>query len=550
VVDYIVVGGGPAACAVASRLTEDSNVSVTLLEQGSRDWNPYIHMPVTYFKTAKGNLLTRYKLEPQKHQNGIAPEMVQGRVLGGGSSVNAMVYMRGCPEDYDNWEANGCTGWSYKEVLPYFKRSEDNERFANDAHGQGGPLGVSDQRHTHYLTKAWVKAAQQLGIPFTADFNSGRQEGVGFYQVKMRNGLRCSAAVAYLNPARKRSNLQIKTGCQVLRVLVENGRAYGVEYREGGRVKVLRAEKEVIVSAGAVGSPTLLLRSGIGPAEHLRSVGVPVVHNLPGVGENFQDHVDMFLIYELTGAHSYDKYKKLHWQAWAGLQYLLFRNGPITSNICEGGLVWYGDDKDPLPNLQFHFLPGAGVEEGAETTPSGNGCTVNVYQTRPRSRGTVRLRDANPDTPPRVDPNYLSDPYDVDMLAEAVRLGMEIMDQPALKPFVAHVHRPRQPLATHEERVRFVRETAQGALHPSGACKMGVDEMAVVDPEFRVHGLQGLRVCDTSAMPSLVSGNTSAPSMMMGERLADFIKGRRSLLNTEKPVATASVVNLNANVGA
>ncbi len=530
-VDYIVVGGGPAACAVASRLTEDAQTSVTLLEQGSRDWNPYIHMPVTYFKTAKGNLLSRYKLEPQEAQGGATPEIVQGRVLGGGSSVNAMVYMRGNPEDYDNWEAMGCTGWSYKDVLPYFKRSEDNERFANDAHGQGGPLGVSDQRHTHYLTKAWVKSAQQIGIPFNPDFNSGKQEGVGFYQVKMRHGRRCSAAVAYLNPARKRSNLKIKTGCEVTRILVENGRAVGVEYRQGGTTKTLRANKEVIVSAGAIGSPTLLLRSGIGPAEHLRSVGVPVVHDLPGVGENLQDHVDMFLIYDLTGPHSYDKYKKLHWQAWAGLQYALFRNGPITSNICEGGLLWYGDKNDPLPNLQYHFLPGAGVEEGSETAPSGNGCTVNVYQTRPRSRGTVRLRNADPNTPPLVDPKYLSDPYDVEVLAEAVRIGMQIMEQPALKPFVRCVHRPRHSLATHEERVRFVRETAQGALHPSGACKMGTDPLAVVDPQFRVHGLQGLRVCDTSAMPKLVSGNTSAPAMMMGERLADFIKGRTGIPN-------------------
>jgi choline dehydrogenase-like flavoprotein len=525
-VDYIVVGGGPAACAVASRLTEDSNTSVTLFEQGSRDWNPYIHMPVTYFKTAKGNLLSRYTLQPQKHQNNQTPVMVQGRVLGGGSSVNAMVYMRGCPEDYDNWVKLGCEGWSYKEVLPYFKRSEDNERFAGEAHGQGGPLGVSDQRHTHYLTKSWVKAAQQLGVNYNPDFNSGKQAGVGLYQVKMRNGLRCSAAVAYLNPARKRSNLKIRTQCKVLRILVENGRAVGVEYEEGGKVKTLRAEKEVIVSAGAIGSPTLLLRSGIGPAEHLKSVGVPLVHDLPGVGENLQDHVDMFLIYELTGAHSYDKYKKLHWQAWAALQYLMFRNGPITSNICEGGMVWYGDEQDPLPNLQYHFLPGAGVEEGAESTPSGNGCTVNVYQTRPRSRGTVRLRDANPHSDPLVDPNYLADPYDVEVLAEAVRIGQEIMEQSALSQYIAHPHRPSKRLMTKEERIQFVRETAQGALHPSGACKMGTDPMAVVDPQFRVHGLKGLRVCDTSAMPQLVSGNTSAPSMMMGERLADFIRGR------------------------
>lgn len=549
-VDYIVVGGGPAACAVASRLTEDAQTSVTLLEQGARDWNPYIHMPVTYFKTAKGNLLSRYRLEPQRAQNGATPTIVQGRVLGGGSSVNAMVYMRGNPEDYDNWEALGCEGWSYKDVLPYFKRCEDNERFANDVHGQGGPLGVSDQRHTHYLTKAWVKSAQQIGIPFNPDFNSGQQQGVGFYQVKMRDGRRCSASVAYLKPARNRSNLKVRTGCQVTRILIENGRAVGVEYRQRGQTKTLRAGKEVIVSAGAIGSPTLLLRSGIGPAEHLKAAGVPMVHDLPGVGENLQDHVDMFLIYDLTGPHSYDKYKKIHWQLWAGVQYALFRNGPITSNICEGGLLWYGDQNDPLPNLQYHFLPGAGVEEGAETTPSGNGCTVNVYQTRPRSRGTIRLRNGDPDTPPLVDPNYLSDPYDVDVLAEAVRIGMEIMEQPALKPFVKCVHRPRHSLATQEERRKFVLETGQGALHPSGACKMGMDPMAVVDPQFRVHGLQGLRVCDTSAMPQLVSGNTSAPAMMMGERLADFIKGRKLLAHVPSQALPTSLLKTESKANA
>lgn len=526
VVDYIVVGGGPAACAAASRLSEDSGVTVTLFEQGPRDWNPYIHMPVTYFKTAKGQLLSRYTLQPQIHQGGITPEMVQGRVLGGGSSVNAMVYMRGCPEDYDHWGELGCDGWSYKDVLPYFRRAEDNERFSGEAHGQGGPLGVSDQRHTHYLTKAWLKACQENGINYNPDFNSGKQAGCGLYQVTMRDGLRCSAAVAYLNPARSRRNLRIETNSKVLRVLVENGRAVGVEYQQGSQRKVLRAEREVIVSAGAIGSPTLLLRSGIGPADHLRSVGVPVVHDLKGVGENLQDHVDMFLIYELTGPHSYDKYKKLHWQAWAGLQYALFRNGPVTSNICEGGLFWYGKDDDPLPNLQYHFLPGAGVEEGADSVPSGNGCTLNVYQTRPRSRGTIRLRDGNPSSAPLVDPNYLADPYDVECLAEGVRIGQEIMQQSALSKYVSRSYRPLQPLNTIEDRMRFVRETAQGALHPSGACKMGTDEMAVVDPQFRVHGIEGLRVADTSIMPTLVSGNTNAPSMMLGERLSDFIRGR------------------------
>ncbi|HVY99743.1 MAG TPA: GMC family oxidoreductase N-terminal domain-containing protein [Dongiaceae bacterium] len=525
--DYVVVGGGSAGCAVAARLSEDSDRRVLLLEQGPRDWNPYIHMPATYFKTAKGNLLTRYRIEPQRHQGGISPEFVQGRVLGGGSSVNAMVYIRGCPEDYDAWEREGCRGWGYQDVLPYFKRAEDNERFSGPVHGQGGPLSVSDQRHTHYLTKAWLRACQELGINFNDDFNSGHQAGCGLYQVTMRNGRRCSAAVAYLKPARGRKNLSIVTGARATRILVERGRAVGVQFMAAGRLETVRAESEVIVCSGAIGSPHLLLLSGIGPAGHLRQVGVPVVHDLPGVGENLQDHFDMFLIYQLSGPHSYDKYKKRRWQAWAGLQYALFKNGPVASNICEGGLFWYGDAADPLPNLQYHFLPGAGVEEGAESVPSGNGCTVNVYMTRPRSRGTVRLRSSDPQQPPLVDPNYLADPYDVECLSEAVRVGQAIMGQPAMRPYVDRPIRPDKIIENRSERAEFVRRTGQGALHPSGACKMGTDEMSVVDPTLRVRGIDGLRVADTSILPRLISGNTNAPAMMIGERAADFIKGNR-----------------------
>jgi choline dehydrogenase len=526
-VDYIVVGGGSAGCAIASRLSEFDGCSVVLLEQGPRDWNPYIHLPATYFKTAKGNLLTRYRIEPQKHQNGASPEFVQGRVLGGGSSVNGMVYIRGCPQDYDGWASNGCPGWSYQDVLPYFIRAEDNERGHSDVHGKGGLLGVSDQRYTHYLTRAWLAACQELGVNYNEDFNAGHQAGCGLYQVTMRNGLRCSAASAYLRPARRRQNLAIRTGARATKIIVKNGRAVGVEYIQGGSRKVEHASAEIIVSAGAIGSPHLLLLSGIGPADQLRSVEVPVIHDLAGVGENLQDHFDMFLIYELTGPHSYDRYKKWHWQVAAGLEYLATRGGPVTSNICEGGMFWYGDPADPLPNLQYHFLPGAGVEEGSESTPSGNGCTLNVYQTRPRSRGTVRLKSADPRLPPSVDPNYLADPYDVACLAEAVRFGQEVLAQPALAKFVSRAIRPDHVLKCQADRADFVRRAGQGALHPSGACKMGTDAFAVVDPQLRVHGLDGLRVADTSVMPRLISGNTNAPAMMIGERAADFILGNR-----------------------
>lgn len=527
VFDYVIVGGGSAGCTIASRLSEDPDCKVLLLEQGSRDWNPYIHIPVTYYKTSKGNMLTRYRLEPQQHQGGITPEFVQGRVLGGGSSVNAMIYMRGIPHDYDTWAEDGCYGWSYREVLPYFRKAESNERFSGEAHGVDGPLKVSDQRHIHYLTKAWVQGAQDLGIDFNPDFNSGDQAGVGFYQVTMKDGMRCSAAKAYLAPARGRGNLKILTKTKTLRILVENKRAVGVEYVAGGVVTKALAAREVIVCAGAIGSPHLLMLSGVGPADQLKKVGVQVRHDLPGVGRNLQDHFDMFLIYDLNGPHSYDKYKKLHWQAWAGLQYALFRNGPATSNICEGGLCWYAADGDKLPNLQFHFLPGAGVEEGSDTAPSGNGCTTNVYQSRPRSRGYVELRSADPNVFPAVNPNYLAEQHDIDCIVEGVRLAQEILQQKPIAKYLGQPHRPGSVLKTRAERIDFVRRTGQGALHPCGACRMGTDDMAVVDPQLRVRGMEGLRVADTSIFPRVPSGNLNAPAIMVGERAADFIRGNR-----------------------
>jgi choline dehydrogenase-like flavoprotein len=527
VTDYIIVGGGAAGCVIAARLSEDRDVSVLLLEQGPRDSNPYIHLPVTYYKTAKGALLSRYEVEmTTPGRNAPFPEMVQGRVLGGGSSVNGMNYMRGNPADYDGWVADGATGWSWADVLPYFRKSETNESLGGPAHGSDGPLHVSDQRQTSPLTKAWLRACQDHGIPFNPDFNAGHQPGCGLYQVMMRNGRRSSSATAYLGPARGRANLDVRTGVTVRRILVEKGRAVGVEAAGRGGVEVLRADREVIVCGGGVGSPHLLLRSGIGPADHLREVGVPVLHDLPGVGRNFQDHIDVMLVYDLNGPHSYDRYKRWYRQIGAGLQYLLFRNGPVTSNIAEGGLCWYGADPGPgLAEVQFHFLAGAGVEEGTDTAPSGNGCTINVGVMRPRSRGQLTLRSADPVAPPRIDARYLTDPYDAECMAEGVRLMQEIMEEPAIARFVAAPYKPTSRLGTREERLAFVRNTMQGALHPCGGCAMGGGPLAVLDPAFRVRGLEGLRVADSSAMPRIVSGNLNGPTVMMAERAADFLRG-------------------------
>lgn len=539
--DYIVIGSGPAGCVAAGKLSANADVSVTLFEQGAPDSSPYIRIPATYYKTCRGDNLTRYQTEPQAHQDGATHDMIQGRVLGGGSSVNAMVSIRGIAQDYDQWAALGCEGWAYQDVLPYFRRAEGNDTFAGTTHGDEGPHSCSVQRATHYLSNAWVQACQQQGIPYNPDFNSGDQAGAGLYQVNMRDGRRCSAVVAYLEPARGRSNLEILTGAKVLRILVEGKRAVGVEYQLDGERKTLRANKEVILCAGAIGSPHLLMLSGIGPAQELRDVGVEVVHDLPGVGRNLQDHMDVFLIYDLNGAHSYDKYKYLHWQAKAGLQYGLFRDGPAASNLCEGGLFWHADPDDPQPNLQYHFLPAAGVEQGTDTTPSGNGCTINICQTRPRSVGTVKLKSADPAAHPAIDPNYLADPYDLACLSEGVRLAEAIMGQPAITRYLNKRVRPQRDFADAQARSEFVRTTAQGALHPCGTCKMGNDAMAVVDPQLRVHGLEGLRVADTSIMPKLVSGNTTVPAVMIGERLVDFIQRaalpQHQLEVTDEPLA-------------
>lgn len=522
--DYIIVGGGSAGSVLASRLSEDSRCKVLLVEAGPKDSNPYIHLPVGFSKLTGGPLTWGYKTAPQRELGNRELLFAQGRVLGGGSSINAEVFTRGAPADYDRWATEeGCGGWSFADVQPYFIKSEDNDTFSDAWHGVGGPLGVSSPISANLMSKTFSKACQQAGLPYNPDFNGATQAGCGLYQTTTRNARRCSAAVGYLKEAARRSNLTIKTGCLISRLIVDNQRAVGVEIYHDGRLQRLHASSEVIVSAGAIGSPKLLQLSGIGAADALAKNGIAVAADLPGVGENLQDHLGVDLIYELGSALSYDKYKKSHWMLWAGMEYMLFRKGPVCSNIVEGGAFWYADKASANPDTQIHFLAGAGVEAGIAPVPSGSGVTINSYFLRPRSRGRVTLRSANAGDAPLIDPNYLSDPYDLKMTLEGCRLMRSIMRQSAFAPYIRREHMPGEATESDSDLEQYIRQHARTCYHPVGTCKMGTDAMSVVDTQLRVRGIEGLRVVDSSVMPSLVSSNTNAPTIMIAEKASDMI---------------------------
>lgn len=527
--DYIITGAGPAGCVLANRLSEDPDVSVLLLEAGGGDWHPLFHMPAGFAKMTKGVASWGWSTVPQKHMKNRVLRFTQAKVLGGGSTINAQLYTRGNAADYDLWASeDGCAGWDYRSVLPYFKRAEDNQRFADDYHAYGGPLGVSMPAATLPICDAYIRAGQELGIPYNPDFNGRQQAGVGFYQLTQRNRRRSSASMAYLAPIRDRKNLTVRTGAFVTRVVLEGKRAVGVEIANGNNLAIVRAEREVIVSSGAMGSPKLLLQSGIGPAAHLRETGVQVLHDLPGVGENLQDHLDLFVIAECTGDHTYDNVAKLHRTLWAGIQYVLFRTGPVASSLFETGGFWYADPEARSPDIQFHLGLGSGIEAGVARLTNA-GVTLNSAYLHPRSRGTVRLASADPAAAPLLDPNYWSDPHDRTMSIEGLKIAREIMRQDALKPFVLAERLPGPDVRTDEELFDYGCANAKTDHHPVGTCRMGTDDMAVVDLDLMVRGLECLRVCDSSIMPRVPSCNTNAPTIMVGEKGADIIRNREPL---------------------
>ena len=529
--DYIITGAGSAGCVLAARLTEDPEVKVLLIEAGGSDRHPFFHMPAGFAKMTKGIGSWGWSTVPQRHMKDRVLWYTQAKVLGGGSSINAQIFTRGNPKDYDEWsELDGCKGWSFRDILPYFKRSEDNQRFSNAYHGTGGPLGVSAPINPLPINEAFIRAGQEYGLPYNPDFNGATQLGVGHYQITVRNARRSSTAVEYLKPARQRGNLTVITGRSVTRIVVEKGRAVGVELgAAGGATETIRCERDVIVSSGTIGSARLLMLSGIGPADHLTSVGIPVVHDLPGVGSNLQDHLDLYVIAECTGSHTYDSYASWYRALGAGIQYLLYKKGPVASTLFETGAFAYADDAARSPEVQFHLGLGSGIEAGVAKLKN-NGLTLNAAFIRPRSRGSVRLGSSDPAAMPLIDPNYFADPYDREISIKGLRIARELLQQPALKPFLLGERLPGPELVSDEDLFEYACRSGKTQHHPVGTCRMGHDAMAVVSPDdLRVHGISGLRVCDASIMPRLVSSNTNAATIMAGEKGSDIIRGREPL---------------------
>jgi choline dehydrogenase-like flavoprotein len=520
--DFVIVGGGTAGCILANRLSMDRKNRVLLLEAGGKDNNILFKWPAGFAKMTRGIASWGWSTVPQKHMADRMFWYTQAKVIGGGSSINAQIYTRGCAHDYDMWAQSGATGWSYREVLPYFKKSEDNDTFENEWHGKGGPIGVSKPCATLPICDAFIEAAVQCGIPYSKDLTKPDHAGVGYYQLTQRDARRSSASVEYLRPAMERPNLTVMMSETVSRIIIENHRAIGVEVFINGSRKIINAAREVIVASGAIGSPKLLLQSGIGPGKHLREVGVSTIHDLPGVGENLQDHLDVCVIAECTADHSYDKYAKPHWAALAGLQYMLTKKGPASASLFETGGFWYADKNAPAADVQFHFGQGSGIEKGiAKLTNAG--VTLNSAPMRPRSRGTVRLRSADPAAAPLIDPNYWSDPYDREISLKALAMAREIMAADALRKFILSERLPGPDCQNEKDIFDYCCRMAKTDHHPAGTCAMGQGIMSVVSPELKVHGLEGLRISDSSTMPNVVSSNTNAATMMIAEKASDLI---------------------------
>lgn len=527
--DYIVVGAGSAGCVLANRLSADPDMRVCVIEAGRKDDYVWIHVPVGYFKTMHNPRTDWcYLTEPDPGLNGRRLQWPRGKTLGGSSAINGLLYIRGQAADYDHWRQLGNSGWSFADVLPYFRRSEQQERGASEFHGTDGELSVQNTRTRWPLTEAFIQACTEVGIPRNDDFNGPQQEGAGYFQQTIRDGRRCSTAVAFLHPVRHRQNLTVLTKALTRRVVIEDGRAVGIEVLVDGAVRTIRARREVVLAAGAINSPQLLMLSGIGPGSHLRDMGIDVRHDLPGVGENLQDHLQIRAVYKTRDPITLnDQVNNPIRKMLMGVEYILRRTGPLTIGASSVGVFARTDPSLEEPDIQFHIQP-LSADKPGDGLHRFSAFTSSVCQLRPESRGTLRLRTPDPAVHPSIHPNYLATAADQRVSVAGMKLSRRISKAPSLANLIAGEHDPGDSVQTDEQFLEHARNTATTIYHPVGTCKMGSDANAVVDERLRVHGVPGLRIVDASIMPTLVSGNTNAPTIMIAEKASDMIREDRT----------------------